>query len=251
MGEQIVLLVEVKRTDKAFERPPVNIRKSNINVFIFVWLADLSLWKVCMCANSRVLCENVSGHSGHWLASNWSPCLPALCSSYCHFMSKTSWHSSHGKHLQGICVENTYHVTFRFELRTYFCMWNFWCLFSWLREANVLLQMGQRNCIPLVGCEGGSSGRTLLLGLFRFDFNFWRRFLRDMFRFFNPPFPVCNWSWDSEATAPSLWGSSRPPRAIWRKFHKRRYQKKRILSNQNLTNIFMRMKTHFGKVPSS
>ena len=27
MGEQIVLLVEVKRTDKAFERPPVNIGK--------------------------------------------------------------------------------------------------------------------------------------------------------------------------------------------------------------------------------
>ena len=122
--------------------------------------------------------------------------------------------------------------------QTYFCMWNFWCLFSWLREANVLLQMGQRNCIPLVGCEGGSSGRTLLLGLFRFDFNFWRRFLRDMFLFFNPPFPVCNWSCDSEATAQSLWGSSRPPRAIWRKFHKRRCQKKRELSNQNLTNNY-------------
>ena len=57
-----------------------------------------------MCASSRVLCENVSGHSGHWLASSWSPCLPALCSSYCHFMSKTSWHSSQGKHLQGNCV---------------------------------------------------------------------------------------------------------------------------------------------------
>ena len=71
-----------------------------------------------MCASNRVLCENVSGHSGHWLASNWSPCLSALCSSYCHFMSKTSWHSSQGKHLQGICVfifTQEYQVPFRIE----------------------------------------------------------------------------------------------------------------------------------------
>ena len=37
MGEQIVLLVEVKRTDKAFERPPVNIKKSNISVFLYLF----------------------------------------------------------------------------------------------------------------------------------------------------------------------------------------------------------------------
>ena len=179
-----------------------------------------------MCASSKVLCENVSGHSGHWLASSWSPCLLALCSSYCHFRSKTSWHSSQGKHLQGIrvCILQIQMVgsTVNWKKKTYFCMWNFWCLFSWVREANVLLQMGQRNCIPWVGCEGGSSGRMPLLGLFKFDFSFWRRFLRDMFFFFKPPFPVCNWSWDSVASAESLWASSRPPRAIWRRYHKTR-----------------------------
>ena len=103
--------------------------------------------------------------------------------------------------------------------KTYFCMWNFWCLFSWVREANVLLQMGQRNCIPVEGCVGGSSGRRPLLGLFRFDFSFWRRFLLEIFFFFKPPFPDCNWSWDSDATADSLWGSSRCPRAICRILH--------------------------------
>ena len=172
--------------------------------------------------------------------TGWLPTDPHACL-LCAPHIAISCQKPHGiLHMENTCKVFVLKIPCNIQIwtQTYFCMWNFWCLFSWLREANVLLQMGQRNCIPLVGCEGGSSGRTLLLGLFRFDFNFWRRFLRDMFLFFNPPFPVCNWSWDSEATAQSLWGSSRPPRAIWRKFHKRRYQNKRELSNQNLTNNY-------------
>ena len=99
--------------------------------------------------------------------------------------------------------------------KTYFCMWNFWCLLSWVSEANILLQMGHRNCIPLLGCGGGSSGRRTLLGLFKLDLSFWRRFLRDMCFFFKLPFPGCKRSCNSEATVESFCGSSRPPRAIW------------------------------------
>ena len=94
-------------------------------------------------------------------------------------------------------------------------MWNFWCLLSWVSEANILLQMGHRNCIPLLGCGGGSSGRRTLLGLFKLDLSFWRRFLRDMCFFFKLPFPGCKRSCNSEATVESFCGSSRPPRAIW------------------------------------
>ena len=68
MSEQIVLLVKVKRTDEAFERPPANVRNETLTPFD--QSSHLSLWNVCMCASSRVLCENVSGHSGHWLASS-------------------------------------------------------------------------------------------------------------------------------------------------------------------------------------
>ena len=97
---------------------------------------------------------------------------------------------------------------------TYFCIWNFWCLFSCVSEGKVLLQMGQRNCIPLVLWEEGSSWGIPLAGLFKFDFSFWRKFLRDRFFFFKPPFPAWSWSWEPGAEAFDPPGSSTHPRAI-------------------------------------
>ena len=210
MGEQIVFLVEVERTDKAFKCPPANKP------------AHDSAWKY-FDLNSPLLVESL--HVCQQQSSLWK-CFRALwtlaffkliamlaCSVLLilplhvkNLMAFLTWKAP-------ICV-CVLHIQILKWTKTYFCMWNFWCLFSWVREANVLLQMGQRNCIPWVGWEGGSSWRTPLLGLFRLDFNFWRRFLRDRFFFFTPPFPVCNWSWDSDATTESLCTSSTPPRAI-------------------------------------
>ena len=221
MGEQIVLLVEVERTDKAFEGPPVNnIKKWNIGI---LWLLLTSLYGKFACVPATEFSVKMFQGTQD---TGWPPTDPHACL-LCAPHIAISCQKPHGiLHRESTCevfVFSYSHRNTRYHLelnkKTYFCIWNFWCLLSWVREAKVLLQMGQRNCIPVAGCEGGSTGRTPLLGLFRFDFSFWRRFLRDMFFFFKPPFPVCNWSWDSDATAESLWGSSRYPRAILRRWY--------------------------------
>ena len=209
MSEQVMLLVEIKGAYKALEGSPDK------------WMVSCKSWSVI--GLSPLLMESLHVSQEQ---SSLRKCLRALRTLTCfqlvsmfacsvlfilpfqvkHFMAFFTREAPVECFVRKNPNVNSY--------GTYFCIWNFWCLFSCVSEGKVLLQMGQRNCIPLLLWEEGSSWGIPLAGLFKFDFSFWRKFLRDRFFFFKPPFPACSWSWEPGAAAFDPPGSSAHPRAI-------------------------------------